>query len=248
MIWLDVLIALVVLVWVITRFTGFKLPVDLRDKATRTAEYERMFGRKTPLGGKPRDAQREEQRAVLQDDLAAAMQDDGEEMGDESMVEREMPEQENPRDNQRGKRGRAGVTGMPEGLAEIIQRDRNFEANKFLSGVEKAVAYFYESWNAKDADALDQLCGPQLLARLVSTWEEHNTWESTVLDEVEELKILRGRVHGRSAVIEVALRLRLREGKRTAARTVDKVWILARALNGSDPNWELQDVRTVADA
>lgn len=232
MIWLDVLIALVVLVWVITRFTGFKLPVDLRDKAARDEEFRKLFGRARL--GEARDPEKDDRRVALQNDLQDMHED----------VDVQMEPQVETKNVVRG-RGKAKVVS---GLDEIRQRDRSFDEGKFLAGVEKAVEYFYESWNAKDVQALDELCGPQLLAQITTGWEEQDTWELIVLEAIDKVSIVDARVHGRSAVIQVDLKLRLREGKRSVVRNVSKVWVLARAMNASDPNWELQEIKTVADA
>jgi predicted lipid-binding transport protein (Tim44 family) len=43
---IDIIVLVVVLALVVSRFTGFKLPTDTRDAATRKAELEKMFGRR----------------------------------------------------------------------------------------------------------------------------------------------------------------------------------------------------------
>jgi hypothetical protein len=59
--------------------------------------------------------------------------------------------------------------------------------------------------------------------------------------------ILHARVNGKTAVLEVEIPATVRVGK-AGPRVVRDRWVLARALGGDDPNWELQSLSRGQDA
>jgi predicted lipid-binding transport protein (Tim44 family) len=86
-----------------------------------------------------------------------------------------------------------------------------------------------------------------LFDRLKVQLDDNRMREAIHIDDIEDARILDARVHGKTAVIDVEFTSQEREGK-SAARTVKRIWVLARPLASEDPNWELQDIKTTVDA
>lgn len=169
-----------------------------------------------------------------------------------------MPDEEQPREESPKVVGRANVSEKPakpsakelakglEGMAKIKVLEPGFDEREFLDGAKAAYGYFYDCWNRKDEAAMDELCAPTLLNRLVGRWQGKE-WQAVTVDGIEDAQIGGARVHGKTAIIEVDFKATHREGS-GVPRPVRSRWTLARALNSDDPNWELQDMKTGVDA
>ncbi len=178
---LDILIVIAVLVIVASRFLGFKLPTDTRDKATRNAELKKLFPPLVPP--KERPSTREETA-----DVEAA------------------PAAVRARPNSLAK----GADGKPlNGMAHITAIDNQFNEAKFLSGTRNAYSYFYQCWNGRDEVGMDNLCGPTLLQKITQTWAAEPT--TIHLESEVEASILSARVSGRTAIINVRMSALQRE-------------------------------------
>jgi len=135
------------------------------------------------------------------------------------------------------------------GLAAIKEADPGFEEATFLHGVEKAYHYFYESWNAQDEEALAHLASPQLMENLAPQMEDFETRDTipnVAVEKITHLRIESARLAGRTAIIEVSITAKQREGEGTKTgplQTVTQTWVLARPLTSSDPNWELANIK-----
>lgn len=198
---IDILIIGLVAVWVVTRFTKFKLPKDDRKPEQRSNPGDwRQLGR----------------RALVQDEAPAAPA---------RAVKKPTPK-------------KADLSGL-DGLGQIKALDTNFDEARFLEGAVAAYGYFYDRWNARDAEALANLCAPQLMRKLEPELDDA---VPVAVSGTPAAQIAEARVNGRTAVIEVDFSATHSEDG-GPKHTVRSRWVLARPLNSDDPNWELQQVR-----
>jgi predicted lipid-binding transport protein (Tim44 family) len=221
---LDILILLLVGAVVASRFFKFKLPDDTRDKAARKADYERLFKRP--------------KTEVRQD--AAPVAEDG--PGDDDGAAETKPV---PKARKAKPLSAKDVADLP-GLAQVQALDPTFDPATFAEGTVAAYKYFQECYAAKDVEGLDNLCGPALLAQLEGELNGEN-FRPAKVDEVGVPVIVSARVNGKTAVVEVEIPATVRVGK-AGPRAVRDRWVLARALGGDDPNWELQSLSRGQDA
>lgn len=126
-----------------------------------------------------------------------------------------------------------------DGLEQIKALEPSFSEKTFLEGAKSAYLYFVQVWNAKDEQGIENLTAPALTARLLTELEATSyapigaiTLTSTVIDSA--------RVHGKTAVLDV-----LFEGEE-AGTPFRRRWTLARPLNSEDPNWDVQDMQSIA--
>ena len=132
------------------------------------------------------------------------------------------------------------------GVAKIKALEPSFDEEVFLDGAKAAYGYFYTCWNAKDEEGLANLCAPALFDRLEIEMND-NSWEQVEIDDITSVRVVDARVHGKTAVIDVAFDTVEREGS-ASPKPVKRTWVLARPLGSEDPNWELEDIKTGADA
>ncbi len=222
---IDIIVIGLVIAVIVTRFTKFKLPKDPRDSATRRADLDRLRGRPLIRDEEPRDHPR---------DVTAHAQ--------ATKVE----EAAKPARKPSAKELQAAAKGLT-GMAKIKALEPGFNEADFMDGAKSAYGYFYECWNAKDEEGLANLCAPALFDRLMVHLQDARMWEETHVDEIVRTAILEARVHGKTAVLDVAFDTLEREGN-SAARPVSRVWVLARPLGSDDPNWEVQDIKTTVNA
>jgi predicted lipid-binding transport protein (Tim44 family) len=225
--WIDLVIIGLVLALVVSRFFSFKLPTDLRDKATRKAEFEQLFGRRKPGQPGPREAYQESQP---EEGVAAA---DAEEAVATKPATR------------RKATPTARDVAHLEGLEQIKALDGNFDRAEFVGGAIAAYMYFYDYYNARDQEGIINLCGPQFEQQVMAEWEENPA--KVVVEAEPKASIQSARLNGRTAILEVAFTGTHRLGK-AAPKPVRSVWVFARALGSPDPNWELQTIQPQADA
>lgn len=220
---LDILIIVLVGVVVASRFFKFKLPDDTRDKAARKADYERLFKQ-------PKAATRPEEPATA----------DEEQGDDEAQMAKPLPKARKAK-----VLSAKDVANLP-GLAQVQALDPTFDPAVFAEGTAAAYRYFQECYAAKDVEGLDNLCGPALLAQLEGELNSEE-FRPAKVDEVGVPVIMSARVNGKTAVLEVEIPATVRVGK-AGPRAVRDRWVLARALGGDDPNWELQSLNRGQDA
>ncbi len=231
MAWLDLLIIGVVLALVVSRFMNFKLPTDTRDAATRKAEFEQLFGR--------RKGQREAQANTesTPEELEGFAAEDTAEHADEPPATRRKAAPA-------AKLGARDVAHL-EGIEQIKALDSNFDRADFINGAIAAYGYFYDCYNARDQEGIINLCGPQFEQQVMAEWASNPA--KIVVEAEPKATLHEARLNGRTAVLEVAFVASHRSGK-AAPQAVRSVWVFARALGSPDPNWELQTIRTQADA
>jgi predicted lipid-binding transport protein (Tim44 family) len=210
---IDLIVMVLVIAVVLTRFTKFKLPTDPRDKAARRADIERL-----------------RERPLLRDEAPAEMAEEP----------KPAPRKPSARELQEAAKGLSG-------LAKVKALEPGFHEADFLEGAKAAYGYFYTCWNARDEEGLDNLCAPALHGRLLTQLQDDRVWEPVAVDEITLATLGDARVHGKTAVIDVHFETVERMGD-SAARPVQRTWVLARPLGSEDPNWELQDIRTTTDA
>jgi len=131
-----------------------------------------------------------------------------------------------------------GALVVPKGLsgmAALKAVDPTFNEAGFIKGAKDAYIFFHEKWAANDEDALHKLCAPRLLDVLLDGALGAAPGK---VAEVKNAKIAGVRLNGRTAVVEVDFEAT--HGKAKSKKTLKSRWVLARAVGGLDPNWELQ--------
>lgn len=218
---IDIIVMVLVVAAVASRFMKFKLPKDPRDSAARKAEYDRMRG-----------------RPLMRDDAPA--QAPG--MVDVTPVAeaRSMPRKPSQKDLFEAAKN---LTGM----AKLKMLDPGFDEAAFLEGAKGAYSYFYASWNSRDEEGLDNLCAPGLYGRLLTELHDDKVWHPVEVDEVTAAKVAGVRINGKTAIVDVDFEALERESG-GVAKVVRRRWVLARPIGSEDPNWELQDITTQVDA
>ncbi len=215
---IDLIVIALVAAIVVSRFTKFKLPKDPRDAAQRRNDLERL--RRKPL---------------MRDDAPSNVVD--------ITAQTEARKAETAK--AAAQPSREAVKHL-SGLAKIKALDPSFRDEDFLEGAKAAYSFYYQSWNAKDEEALANLCAPGMYDRVVVDLNSDD-WQEVHVDDVRDAEIVSARVHGKTAVIEVQFDSVEREGEGTP-RTMRRRWVLARPLGSEDPNWELERMTTGADA
>jgi predicted lipid-binding transport protein (Tim44 family) len=216
---IDLIVIALVAAIVVSRFTKFKLPKDPRDAAQRRNDLDL-------LRGKP----------LMRDDAPSNVVD---------ITAQTEARKAEAAGKPTAQASREAVKHL-SGLAKIKALDSGFREEDFLEGAKAAYGYFYQSWNAKDEEALENLCAPGLYDR-VAVELQSDDWQPVQVDDLRDAEILSARVHGKTAVIEVQFESVEREGEGTP-RTMRRRWVLARPLGSEDPNWELESMTTGADA
>ncbi len=212
---IDLIIIVVVAIFIITRFTKFKLPTDERSKDERAGDWRNLLSKGQQLrGGRPGEDQARPARVV------------------DTTARRTKPQPK-----------KVDLTGL-DGLGQIKALDASFDEGRFMEGAKAAYRYFYERWNAADTDGLANLCAPHLLNQLavqLEAYEDRGEQPSVVLEEPVVGSIVEARVNGRTAVVDVEFVVR-QAVDGGPVHEVRSRWTLARPLGSEDPNWELQQV------
>lgn len=217
MVLIDLLIMALVLGFIITRVLKFKLPRDTRDSATRKAEMERMFGKR-------RQAREAYQTPATPEEAVAA--------------------EASPNKTRRPAPTVRDVAHL-SGLEQLKAMDASFDLTAFTEGAIAAYSYFYECYNARDREGIINLCGPALEEEILQDWD---TNPAAIVVEGESSPTFKdARLHGRTAMVELAFTATHRVGK-GAPKATRSVWVFARALNSADPNWEVQSITPSVDA
>lgn len=215
---IDIVVIVLVVVAIASRFTKFKLPRDTRDKAARRGDLDALRG-----------------RPLLRDDVPKVV--DITQQAEATPVKPRKPSQKEMMDAAKGLTGMAKIKALEPGFDEAV----------FLDGAKSAYTYFYTTWNARDQVGLDNLCAPKLYDRLMTELHDDAIWQPVQVDAITSAEVVNARVHGRTVVMEVDFEAVQREGN-ASARTMRSRWVLARPLGSEDPNWELQDIKTGMDA
>lgn len=215
---IDLLIVVVVAVFIITRFTKFKLPTDERPKDERAGDWRNLLNRtQQPRSDRPVGERAKPARERVVDTTARR-------------VVKPAPK-------------KVDLTGL-DGLGQIKALDPAFDDARFVDGAKAAYRYFYDRWNASDEGGLADLCAPQLLNQLVlqlEAYDNRGEQPHVEIKEPVEASIAGARVNGRTAVIEVEFMV-YQAVDGGPMHLVRSRWTLARPIGSEDPNWELQQV------
>ena len=215
---IDLIITVAVIVFIITRFTKFKLPTDDRSKDERAGDWRNLLN-------KAQQARGERQAA------------------DEGRPARERVVDTTARRAPKSPPKKVELTGL-DGVGQIKAMDASFDETRFLDGAKAAYRYFYDRWNALDEDSLANLCAPHLLNQLsiqLEAYEARGEQPSVVLEEPVVAAIADARLNGRTAVVEVEFSVK-QAVDGGPVHEVRSRWTLARPLGSEDPNWELQQM------
>lgn len=230
---IDIIVLALVLAFVVSRFTKFKLPKDPRDTATRRSDLERLRGR--PLV-------RDDEPNVVDITPVTESKTVGK-TADKAAGQPEAPKAPRKPSLKELQEQAKGLSGM----AKIKVLEPGFDEAAFLEGAKGAYTYFNTRWNARDEDGLHNLCAPGLFDRLVPELHDDKTWQPITIDEITNATVAGARVHGKTVVMDVDFTAVEREGKGAPVTRTSR-WVLARPLASEDPNWELQDIKTGMNA
>ena len=142
------------------------------------------------------------------------------------------------------------------GLDLIGKADPHFNEKEFIKGAQEAYHMFYDARRLADKDVLRQLLSPKLerqyLAEADSFAGKGQTLNISV-EKIESAEIVGTRMNGKTAVIEVAYKARIKNPTTDAngktvkgsevAKPVQEVFTWARNIDAEDLNWELVDIK-----
>lgn len=179
---LDIIVIVLVLLAVGSRFTKFKLPKDPRDSSARRSDLDRLRGRPLMRDDKPEPV-----------DVTA-----------EAEATRSAPRKPTLKESKELAKGLSGI-------AKIKALEPSFDEDTFLEGAKAAYGHFYTCWNAKDEEGLEDLCAPALMGRITNELND-KSWQPVLIDDMTHIGVAEARVHGRTSVIEVDFEALEREG------------------------------------
>lgn len=139
------------------------------------------------------------------------------------------------------------------GMDKLKTLDSGFDEQVFKDGTASAYRYFYQSWNAMDVEALDKLCGPELLAQLEDSLDDYRNRGAkpqVVVNDVRVVDVVDADVKAKTAVVRARITAFQSDDEVVAKRGATQAlphevvveWVLARPLTSDDPNWELQRI------
>lgn len=140
---------------------------------------------------------------------------------------------------------------------ELIRKaDPQFDATEFVRGAQEAYHMFYDARRTGDQDLLRQLLSPKLERQFLQEVEVNAAKGQTLnisVEKIESAEIVGTRMNGKTAVIDVAYKARIKNPTTDAsgktvkgsdvAKTVQEVFTWARNIDGEDLNWELVDIK-----
>lgn len=146
----------------------------------------------------------------------------------------------------------AGLSGV-----DLIKRaDPGFDEQEFIRGAQEAYHMFYDARRTGDKELLRQLLSPKLEREFLSEAEDYAARGQTLniaVEKIESAEIVGTRVNGKTTVVEVAYKSRIKNpavdanGKTVkgsdVAKLVQEVFTWARNIDAEDLNWELADIK-----
>ena len=132
------------------------------------------------------------------------------------------------------------------GLEDIYNADNSFSVSGFMQGAKSAYTMIVGAFAKGDRAALR----PLLDDDVYEAWDAAITARETNGDKTFELLRVRraeiesAELDGNTARVVVRYEAELGDGETT--RTAKDIWTFMRNVKGSDPNWILDDVDTVA--
>lgn len=132
------------------------------------------------------------------------------------------------------------------GLEDIYNADNSFSVSGFMQGAKSAYTMIVGAFAKGDRAALR----PLLDDDVYEAWDAAITARETNGDKTFELLRVRraeiesAELDGNTARVVVRYEAELGDGEIT--RTAKELWTFMRNVKGSDPNWILDDVDTVA--
>lgn len=146
----------------------------------------------------------------------------------------------------------AGLSGV-----ELIRRaDPSFTEKEFLSGAQEAYHMFYDARRQADKDTLRQLLSPKLERQYLAEADAYAAKGQTLsisVEKIESAEIVGTRMNGKTAVIEVAYKAKIKNPTQDAngktikgsevGKSIQEVFTWARNIDAEDLNWELVDIK-----
>lgn len=146
-----------------------------------------------------------------------------------------------------------------EGLSgvELIRRvDPSFSEKEFVKGAQEAYHMFYDARRLADKDLLRQLLSPKLERQYLAEADGYAGKGQRLnisVEKIESAEIVGTRMNGKTAVIEVAYKAKIKNPTTDAngktvkgsdvAKPVQEVFTWARNVDAEDLNWELVDIK-----
>jgi predicted lipid-binding transport protein (Tim44 family) len=133
----------------------------------------------------------------------------------------------------------AAAAGLPaiepaggNGLLDIQAADRDFDTQKFLSGVREAYGLIVHAFARGDRAALAPLLSPDVLAAFEAAITARTAPPADFI-KLTEARVSAAALTGKHAEITVTFDALFSNGALT------DVWTFARQLDAADPNWVL---------
>lgn len=224
----DLLLLIIFVVFIISRFMSYKLPRDDNKK--------NKPGQKP--GGQPGPGQPKDPRAgnVV------------------PLTQQEKPQKPN-RQSPKPQFSPEEIEKI-EGVEKIRAVDPSFNEKEFKQGAKQAYMLYWQAVAEGDEETIANLVAPRLFdsaLETIETLEEQGRHRVTRIDKFDDMSIVDTRVSGRTALIDLKYTVTQAQSDvktdtsttEAKAKKVTTVWTWARNLADEDPNWELEDISNV---
>ncbi|MBI1308605.1 MAG: hypothetical protein GC129_01925 [Proteobacteria bacterium] len=168
----QIVVLVVVVALVASRFFAYKLPRDPRPRAARKGDFARMFKRHIPSEPKT----------------------------DTEAVEQAQKDKKAKKKQPPVVKVSAKELAAMGGMEKIKALEPGFSEKKFVERARALHAQFTRLWNARDEAGMAEICAPRVVDALVGEWE--SGFKKMTTDKPEEVRVGQARVTGRTAFVE----------------------------------------------
>ena len=145
------------------------------------------------------------------------------------------------------------VLAKLEGAERLKAVDPSFDEKNFISGARQAFTLYWQAVAEKDEKTLDSLAGPKVFDDIMDKVEELEAEDRvlvTRIDKLHSVELVETRVNGRTEIAEVRYKADMAQSEVQAstkstsasAKPYDAIWVWARNIDDTDPNWELEAI------
>ncbi len=143
-----------------------------------------------------------------------------------------------------------------KGADKIRAIDPSFDEKEFISGAKQAYILYWQAVADSDEGTIDALTSPRVFDDIFEKIEELEKKDKrliTRVDGFDSVDIIDTRINGKTAIVEVKYvvnqaQVEVKSSSTSTAAKAKKesvVWVLARNVDEADPNWELEDIKTI---
>lgn len=228
----DLLLLIIFVVFIITRFMSHKLPRD--------------DNKNSKQGGPRNRAQQPAKKAPPERGRP------GQDGGQGNVVP--LGQRENPQAPQT-QFSREEIDDM-QGVDKIRAADPTFDEKEFKQGARQAYMLYQQAVAEGDEETLANLVSPRLFDQIteaIDQLDEAGKHRVTRIDSFDTVEIVDTRISGQTALIDLKYTVTQAQSDVKADTTstqakgkkTSTVWTWARNLADEDPNWELEDIKPV---